>query len=107
MTMLNVVIVQGRIVFPPSLKEIREGLKVCSFVIESDMPPNENGNVRMNQFTVSIYGEHAEKASNLRKGLIVLVRGKLKTSRWKDKNDEWKERVGIDAIEIIPEGAFK
>ena len=86
--MYNKVIMMGRIVADPELKQTPQGVNVCSFRIAVDRRFQQKGEERKSDFfNVVAWRQQGEfVAKYFGKGRMILVEGELTTRQYTDKN---------------------
>lgn len=86
--MFNKVIMMGRIVADPELKQTPQGVNVCSFRIAVDRRFQTKGEERKSDFfNVVAWRQQGEFVANyFGKGRMILVEGELTTRQYTDKN---------------------
>ena len=86
--MYNKVIMMGRIVADPELKQTPQGVSVCSFRIAVDRRFQQKGEERKSDFfNVVAWRQQGEfVAKYFGKGRMILVEGELTTRQYTDKN---------------------
>jgi single-strand DNA-binding protein len=87
--MLNKQIVQGRLTAKPELKMTPDGTSVCNFTIASEEDIKRKDGTRDTDFIDCVaWGPRAEFVSKyFTKGSMVIVEGRPKPRKYKDKND--------------------
>lgn len=87
--MLNRQITMGRLTSNPELKTTQSGVSVCSFTIASEEDIRREDNTRDTDFVDCVaWRQTAEFISRyMQKGRMIVVEGRPKTRKYKDKND--------------------
>ena len=87
--MLNKQITQGRLTAHPELKQTPSGTSVCSFTIASEEDIKRPDGTRATDFIDCVaWGTRAEFVCKyFTKGSMVIVEGRPKPRKYKDKND--------------------
>lgn len=96
---MNKILLVGRLVRDPELKTFNEGEKVAAkFIIAVNRNYREaNGERKADFIPVSIWGKRAEFiCSNLKKGSLVTISGRLRTSSYED--NEGKKRYVYEVV---------
>lgn len=107
MNQLNSIILEGNLVRNPEGRVIPSGTALCSFCIATNRSFKQDG-VRQKEvcfFDVETWGKLAENCEkNLKKGQGVRVVGRLKQSRWTDKEGGKQARIKIvgEHVEFKP-----
>ena len=97
--MLNKIIVQGRLVADPELKNTQSGIAVCSvrIAVDRDFKDKQTGEKKADFFTVTAWRNTAEFLSKyFSKGRLVVVEGQLQNKEWTDKDGN--KRVSDEII---------
>lgn len=97
----NNILIEGRMVKKPELKETKNGnvysrFSICYSGMKKRKEPNEQGfnyDFIPNFFNTTAWGKTAEKAANIEKGESVTVVGRLMNQQWTD--EEGKKRQDI------------
>ena len=100
---VNIVVVQGGIVKTPELIYNSDGLGYTRFPIATSSIGFKNGEKTqdVNYFDVVAWGKLAEIcATYLKKGKRVIVSGKLKQSRWQNKEGNNRSKIQIVAQDV-------
>jgi single-strand DNA-binding protein len=108
MNNLNSVIVEGNLTKDPFAQTTPSGKLVCKFTIANNRyyKVGEENQQEVSFFTVETWGKVAEScAEYLKKGRGVRVVGRLKQERWKDQEDNARERAVLVAehVEFKPQ----
>lgn len=93
--MTNVIVIQGRVVAPPELKQTSSGFSVCDFSIAHtrNHKMKEETEYAVDYFDVKAWGSNAEFAYRyLTKGTNVTITGRLETRTW-EMRDGTKRKV--------------
>jgi single-strand DNA-binding protein len=95
----NHIILVGRLVADPELRQTPDGTQVCSFRMAVDRPKRRNAaEKRTDFFGVTLWRQRAETASKyLQKGKAVLVSGRLQIREYLDRNDTKQKAVEVIA----------
>lgn len=93
---INTVALTGRVVAPPSIKEINDK-KLANFAIAV------NGFKEYTSFIeCNAWGKLAGILEQyLTKGMGVTINGKLRQERWKDSEGRSKSRVSVECIDVV------
>ncbi len=94
----NQIVLVGRLVADPELRQTQSGVSVASFRIAVDRPRGRNGGERQTDFFgVSIWRERGERAAEfLQKGRLVLVSGRLQIREYTDRDNN--RRTAVDVV---------
>lgn len=86
--MLNKIVIMGRLVKDPELKQTQNGLPVASFRIASDRDfKDQNGNKETDFIDVVAWRQTAEFVCKyFTKGRMAVVEGRLQIRPWTDKD---------------------
>lgn len=105
--MLNVIIVQGRIVKKPEMRVTQSGTSVASFTLAVERDYAAQGRDRETDFIdVNAWGQKAEFAEKyLDKGSMVIVSGRLQIRNWTDKDGNKRRSAEIVADHIYFSGS--
>ncbi len=103
MSDLNVVSMVGRIGKDPEIREMPGGDKVTSIAIANSSwkKVGDSFEQETSWFDVSLFGRTAERVvEKCKAGTLVAVTGSLKVRKWKDQDENTKERVSIQGRQI-------
>lgn len=94
----NQIVLVGRLVADPELRQTQSGVSVASFRIAVDRRRGRNGGERQTDFFgVSIWRERGERAAEfLQKGRLVLVSGRLQIREYTDRDNN--RRTAVDVV---------
>ncbi len=85
--MLNCVVLQGRLVADPELRQTQQGIPVASFRIACDRVARAGEQKQADFFSVTAWRNSADFVCKyFHKGDMILVEGRLQTSTYQDKN---------------------
>ena len=93
--MLNKIVVMGRLVRDPSLKETQSGAKVTSFTIACERDFQQGEEKQTDFISCVAWRQTAEFVNSyFHKGNLILVQGSLQSRKWQDKDGknrtEWE-----------------
>lgn len=104
--MHNHVILTGRLTADPELRQTPSGTFVCRFSLAVQRKYNKNSKERETDFIdVEAWKGNAEFISKyFRKGELMDISGRLKTSRWKDDKGDthYQTSVLVENVEFAP-----
>lgn len=104
--MHNHVILTGRLTADPELRQTTSGTSVCRFSLAVQRKYNKNSKERETDFIdVEAWKGNAEFISKyFRKGELMDISGRLKTSRWKDDKGDihYQTSVLVENVEFAP-----
>lgn len=94
----NHVVLVGRLVADPELRQTQDGTPVASFRIAVDRPRGRSGGEKQTDFFgVSIWRQRGERAAEfLQKGRLVLISGRVQIREWTDKDNN--KRTSVDVV---------
>ena len=100
--MLNVVVLMGRLVADPQLRQTPQGINVASFRIAVDRNYARQGEQRQADFIdIVAWRQQAEFVSKyFQKGSPIVVEGSLQTRQYQDKNGNNRTAVEVVANQI-------
>ncbi len=100
--MLNVVVLMGRLVADPQLRQTPQGINVASFRIAVDRNFARQGEQRQADFIdIVAWRQQAEFVSKyFQKGSPIVVEGSLQTRQYQDKNGNNRTAVEVVANQI-------
>lgn len=99
--MYQVVVMLGRLVEDPDLRQTPNGVSVAVFRIAVDRPYKKEGTSVADFFDVVAWRELGEfVAKHFRKGKPILVQGRFETRSWKDKEGQKRYRTELIAERI-------
>jgi len=95
----NHIVLVGRVVNDPELRQTQTGVSVTSFRIAVDRPRGrDSGDRQTDFFGVSIWRQRAERAAEfLRKGRLVLISGKCQIREYTDRENNRRTAVEVTA----------
>lgn len=101
--MLNVVVLMGRLVADPQLRQTPQGISVASFRIAVDRNFARQGEQRQADFIdIVAWRQQAEFVSKyFQKGSPIVVEGSLQTRQYQDKNGNNRKAVEINAERVF------
>jgi len=94
----NHVVLVGRLVADPELRQTQDGTPVASFRLAVDRQRGRSGGEKQTDFFgVSIWRQRGERAAEfLQKGRLVLVSGRVQVREWTDKDNN--KRTSVDVV---------
>ena len=100
--MLNVVVLMGRLVADPQLRQTPQGTSVASFRIAVDRNFARQGEQRQADFIdIVAWRQQAEFVSKyFQKGSLIAIEGSLQTRQYQDKNGNNRTAVEVVANQI-------
>lgn len=100
--MLNHLVIMGRLVSSPELKQTPSGVDLCNFTIACDRD-FKNGDEKVADFFDVTAWRHTAKfiSGNFSRGRMIVVSGRLQSRKYQDKNGNNRT-----AIEIQCENAY-
>lgn len=95
----NHIVLVGRLVADPELRQTQAGIPVTSFRIAVDRPRGRDGGEKQTDFFgVSVWRQRAERAAEfLQKGRLVLIAGRLQIREYTDKDNNRRTAVEVNA----------
>jgi len=95
----NHIVLVGRLVADPELRQTQDGTQVCSFRIAVDRPKRRDAAEKQTDFFgVSVWRQRAEIAAKyLQKGKSVLVSGRLQIREYTDRENNKRTAVEVTA----------
>src|ERR1700730_19025154 len=94
----NHIVLVGRLVADPELRQTQDGTPVASFRIAVNRPKGRNGQEQTDFFGVSVWRQRAEIAAKyLQKGKSVLVSGRLQIREYTDRENNKRTAVEVTA----------
>ena len=95
----NHIVLVGRLVADPELRQTQAGIPVTSFRIAVDRPRGRDGGEKQTDFFgVSVWRQRAERAAEfLQKGRLVLIAGRLQIREYTDKDNNRRTAVEVVA----------
>jgi len=99
--MLNHIVIMGRLVSDPELKQTPSGVDLCNFSIACDRD-FKNGDEKVADFLDVTAWRHTAKfiANNFGKGRMIVVSGRLQTRKYQDKNGNNRVATEIQAENV-------
>jgi single-strand DNA-binding protein len=108
----NHIVLVGRLVADPELRQTQAGIPVTSFRIAVDRPKGRDAVEKTTDFFgVSVWRQRAERAAEfLQKGRLVLIAGRLQIREYMDKDNNKRTAVEVQAddfqmLDSRPSGA--
>src|SRR5579864_9238014 len=93
----NHIVLVGRLVADPELRQTQSGVPVTSFRIAVDRPRGRDGEKQTDFFGVSVWRQRAERAAEfLQKGRLVLVAGRVQIREYTDRENN--RRTAVDVV---------
>ncbi len=93
----NHIVLVGRLVADPELRQTQSGVPVTSFRIAVDRPKSRDGERQTDFFGVSIWRQRAERAAEfLTKGRLVLISGRVQIREYTDRDNN--KRTAVDVV---------
>lgn len=95
----NHIVLVGRVVNDPELRQTQTGIPVTSFRIAVDRPKGRDATEKQTDFFgVSIWRQRAERAAEfLSKGRLVLISGRLQIREYTDRDNNKRTAVEVQA----------
>jgi single-strand DNA-binding protein len=94
----NHIVLVGRLVADPELRQTQDGTPVTSFRIAVNRPKGRSGQEQTDFFGVSVWRQRAEIAAKyLQKGKPVLVAGRLQIREYTDRDGNKRTAVEVTA----------
>src|SRR4029077_6286803 len=95
----NHIVLVGRLVADPELRQTQDGTQVCSFRIAVDRPKRRDAAEKQTHFFgVSVWRQRAEIAAKyLQKGKSVLISGRLQIREYVDRENNKRTAVEVTA----------
>lgn len=102
---MNVVAISGGLGRDPELKSTQDGTSVLNFSVAVSDGRKNRQTGQWEEMThwidVVMFGRRADSLSKiLRKGMRVVVTGKLSQSRWEDKNGNKRSKIEVIANDV-------
>lgn len=101
---MNKVILIGRLVADPELRQTPSGSSVCSYRLAVDRPFAKDGEQTADFINVVSWGKAADNvAKYMRKGRQMAVEGRMQTRDYDDKDGvhRWVTEIVTDRVEFI------
>jgi single-strand DNA-binding protein len=93
----NHIVLVGRLVADPELRQTQSGVPVTSFRIAVDRPKGRDSERQTDFFGVSIWRQRAERAAEfLQKGRLVLISGRVQIREYTDRDNN--KRTAVDVV---------
>ncbi|HLW38453.1 MAG TPA: single-stranded DNA-binding protein [Candidatus Eremiobacteraceae bacterium] len=93
----NHIVLVGRLVADPELRQTQQGVPVTSFRIAVDRPRGRDGEKQTDFFGVSVWRQRAERAAEfLQKGRLVLIGGRVQIREYTDRDNN--KRTAVDVV---------
>jgi single-strand DNA-binding protein len=95
----NHIVLVGRLVADPELRQTQQGVPVASFRIAVDRTRGRDGGEKQTDFFgVSVWRERGERAAEfLQKGRLVLISGRCHIREYTDKENNRRTAVEVQA----------
>jgi single-strand DNA-binding protein len=94
----NLAVLEGRLVSDPEIRYTQEGMALCVFAIANNHSFYKENELQkeVSFFEVTTWGKLAELCNEyLKKGRRVIVNGRIKQSKWLDKDGAARTRTSI------------
>jgi single-strand DNA-binding protein len=94
----NLAVLEGRLVSDPEIRYTQDGSAVCVFAIANNYSFYKENELQkeVSFFEVTTWGKLAELCNEyLKKGRRVIVNGRIKQSKWLDKDGAARTRTSI------------
>ena len=99
--MLNVVILMGRLVAAPELRQTPNGVSVCAFRIAVNRRYSKDGEQQADFIDIVTWRQCAEFVSRyFSKGRMIIVEGSIQTRNYEDKNGNKRTAVEVVANNV-------
>lgn len=99
--MYNKVILMGRLVADPDLKQTPSGISVCSFSIAVDRSYSNGGERQTDFIDIVAWRQTAEFVSKyFSKGKMIIVEGSIQARTYQDKNGNKRKAVEVVADNV-------
>ena len=99
--MLNKVLLLGRMVADPELRQTPSAVSVCSFTIAVDRPYVKGGERQTDFIDCVAWRNTAEFLCRyFQKGKPILVEGRIQTRTYTDKNDQKRKAVEVQVDNV-------
>lgn len=96
--MLNIIIIQGRIVRDPELRRTGSGIAVASFTVAVDRDFAQDGKKETDFIDCVAWRQTGEFVSKyFRKGSMIVVKGRLQIRNWTDKDGNKRKSAEVVA----------
>lgn len=105
MLYFNNVILQGRLVTDPELRQTNEGKSVCTIFVASQREYSRAEENKVDVVKCEAWNGAAEYvARNMKKGTMVNILGGIRCRKWQDENNKTRvdQFVHIDDIGLAP-----
>lgn len=102
--MFSKTILVGYVGREPEVRYTQSGIAVCNFTLATSEKFRVNNETKEDTqwHTVTCWRKLAEICGeHVYKGMLVAVEGKIKYTKWEDKNGETKHRTNIDAERVV------
>ena len=98
---LNHIVLMGRMVMEPELKQTQSGVSVCNFTIAVDRD-YKNGDEKVADFVdCVVWRNSADFVSKyMKKGRMVVVSGSLQSRKWQDKEGNNRTNWEVQAQNV-------
>lgn len=94
----NLAVLEGRLVSDPEIRYTQDGMALCVFAIANNHSYYKENELQkeVSFFEVTTWGKLAELCNEyLKKGRRVIVNGRIKVSKWLDKDGAARTRTSI------------
>ena len=94
----NLAVLEGRLVSDPEIRYTQDGMALCVFAIANNHSYYKENELQkeVSFFEVATWGKLAELCNEyLKKGRRVIVNGRIKVSKWLDKDGASRTRTSI------------
>lgn len=105
MLYINKVILQGRLVSDPELRQTKDGKSVCTIFVASQRKYKKDEESKVDIIKCEAWNGSAEYVTrNMEKGTMVNILGSTSCRKWQDENNKTRvdQFVHIDEIDFAP-----
>ncbi|WP_448851343.1 single-stranded DNA-binding protein [Corynebacterium sp. 335C] len=104
---LSTVTILGNLTAHPTIHDVKDGVSLARFTVASSRNRRVDGEWKSGETTfleVECWDDMARNVvASLRKGMAVVVHGRLDTSRWEDKEGNPRSKMRLRAIAVGPD----
>lgn len=99
---MNKVVLLGRLVRDPILKQTNSGIDVCNFTLAVNRKFRNSDGERVADFFPLVAWRHTAVfiAKHMQKGMRIVVLGYLQTSKWSDDNGIERQQIEVVVDEV-------
>jgi len=99
----NLVILEGRLVNDPEVRQLQNGISLCRFSVANNFSYYRDNELQeeVNFIEVNTFSKLAELCGeHLRKGSRVIVNGRIRQGKWQDNEGKQHSKISVTANQV-------